>query len=283
MKHPPKAWRQTLRPRMLLPYLLIALLASVEASFAEKSSIVYTKHKVDGIVAHVVTINLNDPDVKLTPAITKHGIGTSESFTSILNRTRPTAAITGAFFDTRSLHPVGDIVVDGEMVCRGVIGSAIGIGWNNEIEFFRTKKWEKPDWGRFQSVLCAGPRLLSNGNLNVYPRSEGFRDPKLYTPGIRTAVGVTKHGKLLFVTTKQPIYLSRLAKVMRALGARDAATLDGGGSTALYFRGRYISNPSRKLTSLLLAYDSLAGYEQARRHLTPSKPRISVSGTAGRT
>ena len=247
-----------------------------QAVTAGRSSITYAKRKVGGVVAHVVTINLNDLDVKLTPVIASRGIGASEGFGSIVSRTRPTAAITGTFFDTRSLRPVGDIVVDGEMVCRGFVGTAIGIGWNNEVEFIPTKRGQICEWSTFQSVIVAGPMLLSGGRKSVYPRGEGFRDRKLYSEGIRAAVGLTASNKLLLVTTKQRVYLSRLAKVMRALGARDAATLDGGGSTALYYRGRYLSHPSRRLTNLLLAYDNLTAYEQARQRLLP-RPRRAAS------
>ena len=39
---------------------------------------------------------------------------------------------------------------------------------------------------------------------------------------------------------------------MKALGANNALNLDGGSSTALYARGRFLSNPARMLTNVLL-------------------------------
>jgi hypothetical protein len=273
MKNPSLA-RLTLRSRVLMPLVLMALLVPLPSS-AERSSVSYSKRYVRGVVVHVVTVNMNDPDVKLTPVYATRGVGASEKFESILNRTRPTAAITGTFFDTRSLYPTGDIVVDGETVCKGVLGTAIGIGWSNEVNFIPTRRGTIYDWGNFQSVLCVGPRLLESGKHSVYPKDEGFRDPRLYSQRIRAAVGITRWNKLLFVTTRQPVYLSKLAKIMRELGAWDAATLDGGGSTALYYRGSFLSRPNRRLTNLLVVYDSLSGYEQARQRLTP-KTRVSA-------
>jgi hypothetical protein len=259
------------RPRIVLSCLLM-ILALPQLCAASSRSIVYSKQRIHGVVAHVVTIDLNDLDVRLTPAIARKGVGSSESFSSIVGRTRPTAAITGAFFDTRSLQPVGDVVVDGAMVCRGVVGTAIGIGWNNEVEFVPTKRGKLCDWSLYQSVIVGGPALVSGGMVSVNPRDEGFRDKRLFRKGIRTAIGITSSNKLLFVTTAQPVYLSHLAKIMRSLGARNAATLDGGGSTALYYRGRYIARPDRRLTTLLLAYDHLSDYEQARNGLLPRRP-----------
>lgn len=270
---PPLAIR---RPRIAL-LCLILMTALPQLCAASSRSIVYSKEWIHGVVAHVVTIDLNDLDVRLTPAIARKGVGSSEPFGSIVSRTRPTAAITGAFFDTRSLQPVGDVMVDGEMVCRGVVGTAIGIGWNNEVEFIPTKRGKLSDWSLYQSVIVGGPVLVSGGMVAVNPWDEGFRDSRLFRKGIRTAVGVTWSNKLLFVTTAKPVYLSHLAKVMRSLGARNAATLDGGGSTALYYRGRYISRPNRRLTTLLLAYDNHSDYEQARSGLLPRRPVRSAT------
>lgn len=274
-----RTW-QILNPRIAVPCLLLVLLLSRPCP-AARNSVSYTRSYVNGVVAQVITVNLNDPDVRLTPALARRGVGASERFESILDRTRPTAAITGTFFDTRSLYPTGDIVVDGEMVCRGVVGTAIGIGWNNEIEFLSTRCGAVSDWGGYQSVLCVGPRLLANGKPAVFPRVEGFRDSGIYSASIRAAIGVTKWNKLLLVTTTKPIYLSKLAKVMKALGAQDAATLDGGGSTALYYRGSVIARPKRKLTNLLVVYDSLTSYEQARQNLAPKTRTAGKPGGPG--
>ena len=56
----------------------------------------------------------------------------------------------------------------------------------------------------------------------------------------------------------------------------DAAALDGGGSTALYIRGKSVARPARRLTNLLVAYDSSARYEQFRDLIAPMTPRIAA-------
>jgi hypothetical protein len=234
------------------------------------SSVGYTKHWLYRTGVHVITINMNDPDVRLTPIIAKRGIGHSEGFGSLLTRTQPTAAITGTFFDTRSLRPTGDIVIEGGQVNRGVVGTAVGVDWNNDVSFIPTKKGRVCDWSAYRQVLAAGPMILCNSQYAVYPRAQGFKDRAHYSARIRTAVGVTKYNKLLLVTTTKPVYLSRLAKIMKSLGAMDAATLDGGSSTALYYKGKTIAHPGRKMTNLLAVYDSSWKYEQALHKLSPS-------------
>ena len=39
---------------------------------------------------------------------------------------------------------------------------------------------------------------------------------------------------------------------MKALGANNALNLDGGSSTAMYARGRFVSKPGRMLTNVLV-------------------------------
>lgn len=248
--------------------LLLALAIPQIGSAAQTIS--HQKRKAAGVWAEVVTIDMNNSDVKLAPAITRRGIGHSERFQTFLDRTRPTAAITGTFFDTRSLCPVGDIVVEGTMVNRGVVGTAIGIGWNNEVTFIPTKRGVICDWSSYRHVLAAGPQLLVDRKITVAPWNEGFSDGGIYASRPRAAIGQTKQNKIMFVAIKRPLQLTQLARVMRSLGCVNAAVLDGGSSTALYYRGKIITHPARKLTNVLLAYDNSIKYDQAVAHLAPN-------------
>jgi exopolysaccharide biosynthesis protein len=108
-------------------------------------------------------------------------------------------------------------------------------------------------------VVGGGPRLLAEGRVAVAARAEGFAP--LEAPGFfssfvrarnpRTLAGVRRDGSLLLVTVdgRQPGWsagatLGEAARLMRALGARDALNLDGGGSTAMTVRGELVNRPS---------------------------------------
>jgi hypothetical protein len=148
-------------------------------------------------------------------------------------------------------------------VATGRIGTAVAITPENEVRFLRLRAEERRDWSEYTTVLGGGPRLLTGGRITLAPRAEGFRDPALYARRPRTAVGRTRNGKLLLVSVRRPIYLRRLARIMRELGAQDAVAMDGGGSTAMYYRGRLVSRPSRRLTNLIVAYDNSTAYARA--------------------
>jgi phosphodiester glycosidase len=108
-------------------------------------------------------------------------------------------------------------------------------------------------------VVNGGPRLLRGGRTDVTYAAEGFDYPEdagfLYRFGIRrnprTIAGVTRDGRLLLVTIDGHALGYSVgasfweeAAVMRALGARDAVNLDGGGSTTMAIRGQVVNRPS---------------------------------------
>jgi len=106
--------------------------------------------------------------------------------------------------------------------------------------------------------------------VSLHPWVEGFSDSSLFRPAQRSALGLTKYNKLLLVTVNRPIYMHKLARIMRELGAVDAINLDGGSSTALYCDGRAYSHPGRKLTNLIVVYETPTMFARSKSQLAPS-------------
>lgn len=232
--------------------------------------IAYCKVKAGGAVFHTVTIDLANPNIKVSVALAKGGAGRSESFKSIVKRTHPITAITGTFFDTKTLMPTGDIALFGKIVHRGCIGSALCVDSNNKAAIVSLSNGRKTHWNGYETVLCAGPTLLSNSKIAIALKHEGFRR-SLHSLSSRTAVGVTGAGKLLLVAVNRPVSLYSVAKLMLKMGVVDAVCLDGGSSTALFHSARYLAVPTRQLTNLLVVYDSAEEYETARSALAPAE------------
>ena len=65
------------------------------------------------------------------------------------------------------------------------------------------------------------------------------------------ALGVTPSNRLLLVSVRTPVTFSRLASIMKLLGAVDAVCLDGGTSSAMYYRGQILRHPGRMLTNVI--------------------------------
>lgn len=255
--------------RLVMATLLLPAILSLRVIAFGAVSVTYAKSKIAGIPVNVVTTNLNSPDIYVTPAVARCGVGTCESFRSMIRRTRPAAAINGTFFCTRTLKPTGDIVIDGRLLWKGYLGTAVAVDYSGGVHFVPTRSARNYKWYDYDQVLAAGPTLVLAGKTIVMPKSEGFRSGVHFNKRARAAVGLTWNNKLVFVTTRKNIYYRQLAKVMKYLKCRDAAVLDGGSSIGLYCKGKLIANPGRGMTNCLLVYDDRNDYEHYRGALCP--------------
>lgn len=100
------------------------------------------------------------------------------------------------------------------------------------------------------SALGAGPRLVKAGREYIPFTWEWFSSTLLHKRAPRTAVGITRSGKLIFVTVdgrsraNTGMTLHELAQLLVRLGAREALNLDGGGSATMVVGGRIVNDPS---------------------------------------
>ncbi|HEY3417824.1 MAG TPA: phosphodiester glycosidase family protein [Armatimonadota bacterium] len=111
------------------------------------------------------------------------------------------------------------------------------------------------DLTQIDEALGCGPSLLREGRAAPNPEAEGFTDAKILSRACqRSAVGITGDGHLLLVTCRA-ITMTRLADVMVALGCREAMNLDGGASSGLWLKGKYLTPPGRAISNALLVVE----------------------------
>jgi hypothetical protein len=284
--------RQDYQSLIIRATTLAALAVGSAPPALSARSIVYQKHRIYGVTAHVVTVNLNDPCISVTVGLPRRGIGHSEPMGTLMHRLQPAAAITGTFFCVRSLLPVGDIVSHGRRVYSGPAGTGFCVTPENTVGFRARRYGRSVQWRGFDTVLCTGPTLLRKGRNVLSPRDEGYRDGSLWALRPRTAVGLTRANKMLLVCVQRPIHLRDMLAVMRALGCKDALGLDGGSSCALYCGGRLHVRPARRLTNVLMVVRTpqpkravVARLQReeytrvARAHRTPPNPLASIAVT----
>ena len=124
----------------------------------------------------VVTVNLNDPKVKVSALLARDGIGTSEPFAQMIGRAHPNVAVTGTFFSLDNLRPVGDIVIDGSLAYFGGMGTALAITPGNRADMITLPYGHHHNWSGYDTVVACGPRLLSGGAITLDPHMEHFKD-----------------------------------------------------------------------------------------------------------
>jgi hypothetical protein len=194
--------------------------------------------------------------VQVRPALARTVPGRGQSFHSFLAEYQPLAQVSGSYFSLSSWAPVGDIVINGRLrYGSGGIGSALLVRPDNTAKIVNIPRGWLSSWQGYEMVLRGGVRLVQDGKYAVYPHDQGFRDPALFRQATRTAVGITPQQRLLLVAVGRGIQLSQLAAIMKALGCRDAMTLDGGTSTGLAYGTSVIFTPGRLLSNVLMVVE----------------------------
>lgn len=212
-----------------------------------------------GVPLHVVQVDPRRPEVRIRVVTAQNGIGTQEDWSTLIGRARPVAAVNGTYFCVRSRIPVGAIITGRRTICGGSLRTALACDPGRSAKVLACRRDRARRWSKHDMVLQAGPRLLTTGRQTLWPHDEGFRDPAVFACKRRTAVALTRQGKLLLLATQKPVLLRTLAASLKALGAVDAMCLDGGSSTGLYYGGKTRVRPGRQLTNLLVVDTGTAG------------------------
>jgi hypothetical protein len=132
---------------------------------------------------------------------------------------------------------------------RHAAGFYVGQYVSYRVRFEDENGVELPEWNKVVEGVAAGPTLLKNGQVLCDHVGEKVNVAALERR-VRTALGITADGRYLLVTTRAT--LDELARMLKALGARDALNLDGGGSSGLWFQGEYVTKPLRKLNNAII-------------------------------
>jgi exopolysaccharide biosynthesis protein len=105
-------------------------------------------------------------------------------------------------------------------------------------------------WDTVVQAVSAGPRLIKNGEIFVTTIGEEFGSDVAGGRAPRTAIGVTREGKVLLLVvdgrrrTSVGFTLLQLAQFMLEMGAVEAMNLDGGGSSQMMIGNRIVNLPS---------------------------------------
>lgn len=105
----------------------------------------------------------------------------------------------------------------------------------------------------FSGGLTAGivnyPGLVDGAQVQIDDNQSGL-DPKQVAKGTKVGMGV--RGTSLMIVVAQNVNMQEFAYVFKSLGATGALNLDTGGSTALYYGGRYVYGPGRDIPNAVI-------------------------------
>lgn len=131
------------------------------------------------------------------------------------------------------------------------------LGWTSRRAIFYTDgsgAHYQNDSSGFSGGLNAGiinyPGLVDGGNVQIDDNQSGLSD-KQKSKGTKVGIGTRNPGNIMVVVAYN-VNMQEFAHVFKSLGATGALNLDTGGSTALYFNGRYVLGPGRNLPNAIV-------------------------------
>lgn len=106
----------------------------------------------------------------------------------------------------------------------------------------------------FSGGLTAGivnyPGLVDAGNVQIDDNQSGLSD-KQKAVGTKVGIGLRGTNNIMVVIGLN-VNMQQFAYVFKSLGATGALNLDTGGSTAMFFGGRYIYGPGRNIPNAII-------------------------------
>jgi uncharacterized protein YigE (DUF2233 family) len=198
-----------------------------------------------GVSVKIVYVNLQNPKVRVLPVLPQNAFKRGAQFDALVSGSSAVAVLNAGHFHPRTFSPVGDLIYNGRYLAQGRLRTGLAITKENTVQLWL--KPYAPNAKGLETLIGSGPLLVHNNRINPVPKAEGYTDPAIWSEAARTAVGIVSAKKLVFVSTRERLSLRALARVVRALGARDAIALDGGSSVGFAWRGKVLIHPKRKI------------------------------------
>ncbi len=202
----------------------------------------------------IKVIEVDPALVDIRVALAKKDGVYGESFSDMMARLHPTAAINGTLYG-KDMQPLGDVLVDGKIEVRGGYKNALAIGRDGKPTILRRTRRTRFPWSNYKYGVASGPRLVHGGKIMLDPVGEGFSKRSLSIEAWRCGVGLTKSGHVVLVTATRSLTLDQFAHVMKDLGSVEAMNLDGGGACALYHRGTTLVSPNLPMTNVITVFE----------------------------
>lgn len=198
---------------------------------------------------------IKDPSRVYLGTVPQFFEGSGETVTTMAERLGAVAGINGGeFLDMGSYSytalPVGGVIKGGKVIHGGLneTSNFTGITYDNKLVIGNMTAQEALDAGvrdAVNTLYTTGPFLILDGELLTVP------DTSVYGGGKnpRTAIGQRADGAILMLVVdgRQANSIgatfAELAYIMKEYGAVNAAAMDGGTSTQMYYDGEIINKP----------------------------------------
>ncbi|MEW6282683.1 MAG: phosphodiester glycosidase family protein, partial [Candidatus Eremiobacterota bacterium] len=246
-----------------------------------------------------------DPGIRLDIGLAQDKLSARETVSAMIRRTGARVGINGGYFAT-SGGPLGLVVKDGRVLAphvgRRPPRTAMGLTRDRQVKISRVAARgqqlvgvDGSVWSDIVLALGGGPQLVYRGVVALTTDEEalGPRGNDITRVAGRTAVAVTRDGKMLLVTAAgyrdthtQGLRLESLANRLLRRGASQAMNLDGGASVDMVIGNHVVSagpgstTREKPVATALLVFDSNPSTAPERIRLDLDNSTLAADGVA---
>lgn len=228
-------------------------------TFGKNATVKVYSLEESGYRGYMAKVRLTNPNALKMVLANDKVVSKGETTSHAAKRTGALLAINAGGFNTNkngTLSPIGVTVVDGQVKTFSTDTKLSFVGFNNQGHLVGGKIKSQSEI-RQKGILQGAsflPTLLQGGKKQPIPRDWAkARHP-------RTLIGHFTNGDLLIIVIdgrgkggSKGVTLEEAQNKLLEFRVRDAYNLDGGGSSAFYYKGKILNHPSdgreRRVTS----------------------------------
>jgi len=225
-------------------------------------------------VVDMITIDLSQPGVKIITDTASNGDCVTncpaKSLKEFAQAHKAFAAIHGAYFCPPDYSfcksKINSTFFTFLNSATGVVQNAGEVKWlkgsiyvfdtNNKPYFFPSapdfkslQKFESQYGVNVAALFSNAPALVDHGQ-NIVETTRPLEDKERRVKSLRGGIGVK--GSMVYLVIAQKATVPDLAQIYTTLGVDSALNLDGGGSSAMFWNGKYVVGPGRSLPTAIL-------------------------------
>lgn len=181
-----------------------------------------------------------------------------------------TAGVVSSITEKNFRVPESGFAISYNPNVAGLVDNRYKIGDRVEYKHvFVTEHTKAEDWNNVINAIGAGPSLIINGQVTADGIKEGFWEAKINTNKAgRSFIGATADGKIVIGTIPNAT-LKEAASVCQSLNLANAMCLDGGGSTALYYKDKGTITQGRNINN---------GIGFVKTEIKPAEINVNIDG-----
>lgn len=222
-----------------------------------------------GFPADIVTIDLNNPNLKIVTAtaadVDCESTCPAKPLGRFLAEHQGSIGINGSYFDTSAtkknyyffpvFNSASGRMINEDQLKWWTTGPIMAFDQNNKFYYFKDSRefksvtdFEKTYGVKLQAAIGNKPRLVEQGLITLIDWEVDEKQRLVKT--LRNAIAY-KDGRLYLVVVHRAT-IADLADVVSALGAEYALNLDGGNSSALFYNDEYMVGPGRDVPNAII-------------------------------